>query len=503
MPPSGRLERRPPRCYAHPMSLSTHRRPLFWAFTILFFLTSAAVLFLAFGYRFNLERGIFVYTGSITLSTLPRSVHISLDGEPLPEQRVGLLNNTLHITGLMPGEHTIAVTAPGYKPWEKDAFVRSGIATEFWNVVLLREDYPAVALPDTENVIALAREPGKNIFAAAKVQAGQPSVVLIEEANGTQHEIFSSADHHWSSTVTDKLSWSPNGKQLLLLLEREGALDPAVLNVAEGTLLWLTDLSPTSTLTDIRWDPTDSDSIWTLSQGTLLRLTLGDTPSALIAGNTIRAFGFSGNSVLTLSDSGLLLRLPKDSASTSAPEQFSRSVWSDLGSEHWDLIPYDEDRILLAERSGRKRLVLWNHLSHQDETFTLLGENIESYQFSDDGKKVLLATSHEIEVTFTRAWEVQPARTAGTILQIARFSDPIEQVQWTEDYEHVLFARGQTIKIAELDHRDHRILGDITTLSGEPQQILPRFDENRLYFVTPGFGVTSIVFPEPQGLFGI
>jgi len=64
------------------MNLDRLHKLVFWAFLVLFLATSASILFFTFGYRFSFDRGIFIYTGSVTIKSNPRAVGISLDGSP-------------------------------------------------------------------------------------------------------------------------------------------------------------------------------------------------------------------------------------------------------------------------------------------------------------------------------------------------------------------------------------------------------------------------------------
>ncbi len=110
------------------------RRILFLLFSMSFFIVASSVLFYAYGYRFSIERGVFIYTGSLSLKTNVETVTIKIDGGAIPEKRLGLLNNSIHIAGLNPGEHMIEVEAPGYKSWSKKVVIQSGLTVEFWNI---------------------------------------------------------------------------------------------------------------------------------------------------------------------------------------------------------------------------------------------------------------------------------------------------------------------------------------------------------------------------------
>ena len=81
--------------------------------TLLFSATAPLIVFYAIGYRFNTERGIFVYSGSVTIKPSPLRVDVYIDEENISGKRVNLLNYSYHIGGIKPGEHFIEVKSSG------------------------------------------------------------------------------------------------------------------------------------------------------------------------------------------------------------------------------------------------------------------------------------------------------------------------------------------------------------------------------------------------------
>lgn len=170
------------------------------------------------------------------------------------------------------------------------------------------------------------------------------------------------------------------------------------------------------------------------------------------------------------------------------------------------VISYDRTRIALLNRSTGD-CFLWNS-GETTESFSRLSSEARGLQFSDDGKKVLYWTDWEIFSFFTRKWEVQPARAEGDRVDVGRFSEPIRNVQWSKDYEHVLFSSGDTILMTELDGRGGRNLSAILHLPGEPEQMATFTSDNLLFSLYPAedkksSSLSEITFPEPVGFFGI
>ena len=234
-------------------------------------------------------------------------------------------------------------------------------------------------------------------------------------------------------------------------------------------------------------------------------LVVTNRVGTLVGGQSFQLFSaanFSGNFLYGVHESDGHIERFRGSDAAPTPEHITPGVPDHLNIQSATLVVYDEDRLAFLERTGKRRLFVYNQSPDQEYGFREIGSNVSDIQFSDDGKKLLFFSRNEINVYFFRPWEVQPERAENSILQIARFSDPIASPVWSEDYEHILFLHGNTVKVVELDHRDHRSLSDLVTFPHEPLSIMTAFDENLLYFTFAEQSVLSFVFPEPQGLFG-
>ncbi|MFA9262655.1 MAG: PEGA domain-containing protein [Undibacterium sp.] len=484
------------------MSLSRLRPLIFWCFVMAFFGTASLIIFYAFGYRYSFERGIFVYSGSITVSSLPRSINVTIDGKPLAEKQYGTLNDTIHITGLMPGEHELTLSAPGYRSWSKKTIIQSGISTEYWNVILTREDYPAVTLPNTAGTERIYPHPDNDLFALAKTREGETSVVVYDRQTQEGREVFSRPSAAFDFDLAENFEWSPSGKKILIPLLEDGVRSYYIVTIADGGTEKLSDIAPGLIATNVRWNAAGSEELLFIADRSLYHFDTVKSRTPLHLSENIFAYDVTDNYIYTASaDTGAIARFRNDGSGdnqTDIAPGFEAGPFT--GPAVLDV--YDEERIALLERSDKKRLFFYNRGKDSVYPFREIGKNIDRFQFSNDGKKLLFANGSEISVYFSRDWEVQPRRIENETLQIARFSDPVSNVSWTEDYEHVLFTRGNTLKLIELDGRSGRAINDLKGFVETPSQVLTFFPENRLFVVAPNTDISSFVFPEPQGLFG-
>ena len=482
------------------MKTNRLRSIMFIFLLISFTCVTSFVLFMTLGYRFNFERGIFVYTGSISIKTTPDAVNVLIDGKTVPQGRQNILNGSIHLGGIDPGEHLLEIAAPGYRSWTKKVTVSSGISTEFWNIILAKDTLQPDTLLTGPFVKAFPSPDGKFLALFGKTDK-ETTLTIYEKSTRKAEQIFSSKGFSFNEQLTENLEWSADGKRLIFPLFRGTERHYFLV---DRTTLGTEDMTGRFALPDIRlvrWDPKSTGSVLFLSGDSLSILDTADaanTPQQLADG--IATYDLSKNTIFTLErETGIIYQ--SDLGDTIEPDPITQPI----GIPFTDptLIAYDKDRIAVYEKGGKG--ILFNKGTLDDDSsFTTLGDSLQSLQFSNDGKKLLIATGDELSVLFTRNWDVQPNRSEGDRFQIVRLSTAIASAQWTRDYEHVLFVTGGTLELAELDQRDHRNI--FTLLSGiDPLQILSDFQGNTIAIIDrhdAGNSLLSFVFPKPLTFFG-
>lgn len=484
---------------------------LFWLFVVLFFSTTSGVLFYTFGYRFNFERGIFIYSGSISIKSNPETVDIHIDSELIPQKKLGILNRSIHIGGLMPGEHFIEVSAPGYSTWSKKTTVQSGLSTEFWNVLLVKENNPQEVISGTAHTLKIFQAREQGLLAVAKKNGNVFTVDILNTNTKMNEQVFSLEDASLPADGEENIEWSPDNKKILIPVEQAGKHIYFIVDIASKQVISLNDITQNKikgiVIQDPRWDPANRNFLLYREGNILYRIDAGVADATpLFVKENIRDYSLSGQDIYYFSqDNGIVYRIPAGSVDTK-PTQITTVPIALLPEGSYVLILYDDARLTIREQKTGK-LWIYNKISPSQIIFKEITEkDVKGVQFSDDGKKLLFFTNNEISVYFVRDWEAQPIREKDTTTQIARFSNTVRNVVWTEDYEHILFSLGNNAKIIELDNRDRKNIADFSIFSSPLIQILPRFDENYIYFVSSANGETDAVsratFSEKTGILG-
>lgn len=483
--------------------MTLHRPTVFWLFVLGFLTTVTLVLFYTYGYRFSPTRGVFVYTGSLTIDTNPdNGIAIKIDGEQVPDGRLGVLNKASHIAGLAPGEYQIEVTVPGYQSWQKKVIIESGKSTEFWNVLLTKANPESPTLPNTEASIRAFPGPKQNLIALAKKQGDELTISTYDTEGEESLQVFSLPNANLLDSQSDGIEWSPEAEKLLIPVEHAGVREYYVVDVetTESTLLtqFAAD-TPARKFT--RWHPTERATLFYLDNRTLYQVDTRATewvPEVMYS-NVVSYDVSSGNAYM-LTPNGIIMKATLNSSDYAQEKvlQVTTSPISLIEGTEYFVVMYDDSRISLLET---KTGTFWLYDKETSLEMQKVATGIRGTQFSDDGKKLLYYSDSDISVVYLRDWEVQPVRMAGTHQQIIRLSTALSQVQWTKDYEHIFYANGNQIQYAELDSRDYRNIGHFLTLAKPPLQLFSRFEEDRVYVISED-GLHAIDFPEAPTLFG-
>jgi len=504
------------------------RRIFFWTLVALFFIVAPSIIMNARGYRFDFSRGVFVHSGSIMLKTNPQDFNAYVNGKLETSKKINRINNSYTLTGYIPGNYEIAVGADGFQTWTKKTDVHSGLASEFWNILLVRKDYTRTAF-GTEGVDNFFISPkdkktalAKNTDAGVEMQILNVSGKIIENSFSFPNSVFD------DKTREENIEWSPNEDYLSVpakvtvpapttknetLSKKKPATSAIdnqtiekynyfIANPSDDSSFNLNSFLEKDDIRNVRWDPKDKNYLFFLSANSLYRANITNKNDLKLIADNVSAFDLSKNVVYyTQTPNELVFKTSLDGAAS--PVQLTNNFPDASTSPTKKLVVYDDDRI--AFLNSDHEFFIYNKSEH-DTYFRKLGDGIQSFQFSDDGKKLLFASDNEIFTYFLRDWTVQPERAEDEIQSITRYSELIKNIQWFKDYEHVIFSAGPYVKIIELDGRDHRNCMDILATAVSEPKLTYNHSSERLYFVDKNGDVPdlySIVFPEPGAFLGI
>ncbi len=240
------------------------RRGIALTFALLFLVIAPLTIAYGRGYRVDMKHRRVSLTGVISLAGFPKRIHLSLDSQ-------NIRTTSLPVTarGVLPGDHTVLVGAPGYGTQVLGADVRPGETVFLDDIQLIRENPtttlrtgipPSARLAPTGNALAWINQ----------------DQVVIAAPTGTQH----------AATVASaqKLLWSDDGQVLevrtndderLAYLNRTGVRLSAPVEMAGVTKSIRDRVGEDVQFTSVQhipdgsgWFLTSTDTAWLLPNGT-------------------------------------------------------------------------------------------------------------------------------------------------------------------------------------------------------------------------------------------
>jgi len=473
----------------------------FWILVVLFFITSSVLILFSFGYTFNSDRGIFVHAGSMTIKSNPQNINIQINGTDV-SKKLNRINNSFHINRIKPDEYLVEISAPEFNTWSKKTTIRSGISTEFWNVLLTRKEYKRTDYNQSD-VSNFFIAPSKNLIAATQKKDGQFSVNILDTEKNTTQQIFSSTEHEFTDDKQENIEWSPQSEKIIVPLKKGSDKTYFIMEISTRDIFDLEKLADTSKISYVRWDSKDKNVIYYMSKRDLYRLDIKNPQDKKVIAQQISSYDISGEYIYYFQlPNGIVFQTNLDGSMK--PLQITTSSPTEMNDNSYRIIVYDKERIAMKNKTGQ--LFVFNK-GIEDEYFNKLLDNAKGVQFSNDGKKMLFWNDREIYAYFTRNWEDQPYRNENEILSVTRYSQSIDNIQWSNDYEHIIFSVNKSLKISELDQRDKNNIFDIVLLGQKDSKIVSNFSEDKIYFTdTNNSGqsiIQSIQFPEETPILGL
>lgn len=176
-----------------------HRRILYLSFTVLFLIVAPLLLLYAEGFRIDVRHQLVYKTGLFALTVSPQPDTITID-----TVRRTRTSTAIRIPGLAPGTHTVTVSKNGYHSWTGTVLIRSGTATTYDDIILIRDEEPSVV---AKNVDRMVPSPDKKTMLLLHTN-NQLSLFHLD----TDAEISLPAFAETPNTVT----WSPSSTAVII-----------------------------------------------------------------------------------------------------------------------------------------------------------------------------------------------------------------------------------------------------------------------------------------------
>lgn len=493
---------------------SWQRRIYMISFILLFLIIAPIVVFFARGYRFDNIGKIFVYSGSVTVKTFPQDIDIYLNGKK-KEKRLINVNNSYTINGIKPGKYLLECKKPGYTSWEKNIEVHSGISTEFWNIVLIPKENQELKNYNTTPIKQYFLSPRENeeiVFFSEN--ENEREINLLNIKDNQQNKIFSTSEYDFvDAEKEENIEWSTDNKRILIpFLDNNKNKKYIITKIKKDEAsddLDLHELFNQSNTTNetkqfehVRWMFDRNDELVILTTDhELYYFDLSNPENKILLGTQVSSFDFAGNRIYYSQLPNNFIWEIKNNDVNTKKQITHKAIESDPNLFN-KLVVYDEYRIAFI--NDKKELFVFNEEKEEGEVIMdKIYDNVLGIQLSDDGKKLLFWTENEIWVLMLRKWEVQPLRNKGDKILITRFSEPIKNIQWMDNYENIIFSVGSSIKSVEIDLRDHVNVVNVINLEEQLENRGIFYNkDNQMLILKDKEKLNSLILVDRKGFLG-
>jgi hypothetical protein len=409
----------------------------------------------------------------------------------------------------------LTCTKEGYTSWTKEIEVHSGVSTEFWNIILFPIDSRQVKSFDSISVdqyFISPREENEIIYFWQDEDKRYVSLLNVD--SGESENVFETSEFDFiDADQQENIEWSSDNKRILIPFQKEGEKIYIIARIRKENLEDVInlnalftqamheefDIEKTATETKqlasktsngisfkkVRWMFDKNDELVLLTKDkTLHYFDITRPDKTLVIDKNVSGFDFAGNRIYYSQLPNNIIWEIKNN-DTETKRQITNVPIPESEDDFLRLTAYDQYRIAIETED--KKLYVHNEEKEKGETSMYdLGTSIKGVQFSDDGKKIAYWTSNEMWCLMLREWKVQPIREKGTRIFVTRFSQPIYNIQWMDNYENLLFSIGSSIKSAYIDTRWGVHITDVYSQDDdfENRSVIYNKADQNLYFAS-------------------
>lgn len=407
------------------------------SFVTLFLVTVPVVLLWTAGYSFNWKRQRVQKTGIIQVESVPKNARVLIDGASQKKTTPAM------ITRLLPEDYSVTVEADGYLPWHKTLEVKSSQTTFATGIVLYKNVLSRIDVEKRITASAWSTDGTQVAFVAENGDSKEVSAVTP----GKNPLLL--ARFPKDSLAEETVSWSPDGKFVLLVADSSGATHVIRFSADDSfPPLSVSDRFPKGKLT-AHWTVDGGIGVIDAAGAYVVNATTGKSTPALQGKNALDVDSRGSVSyVLHLTDAsrkGEEQRVILEKITADGPTPFLN-----LPVSHYRFVLGDEGHILIQDQKKGQLLAV----DRNDASFDTL--DATGTQWEPKGSRLLLWNGYEISLYDPRD---------GSRELVTRIGSGIEQCAFSPSGDGILYSTPNGISFVELDPRDVRNTYDLVRYS--------------------------------------
>ena len=399
-------------------------------FLVIVFLVGGPFLIMySQGYRFDMEKFLFLETGGMYVKAYPNDVSVSIDNKF--ENKTSAFSRDLLVQNLLPEEHDIKIEKDNYRKWEKNLLIEKKKVAEAKYVILFPNEIPFAKA--SEGVLSFFKFPNDNRLILIK----EKGLYIFDQDKNEETQIL--AEKQMVANIKD-IIFSKSGKKIILATEKGSYyLVNTESKVISPSLIKNFNIKTKN----ISFDPNNDSFVFFESNSQLYKMNIDKrTTPQLFKENKIKSSALYGDIMYTLEEDGNLI---KTSILLNNPDTLTKTPFDINLSNSYSIIQM-EGQVFLIENK-KIAYMLKNGL------FEKIIESNNELLYSPFYDKILFVSNNEIRLLFLKDIDSTFFKKSGEMVFISRLSNKINDIKWLNG-EYFVYSTNNKAYISETDNRD-------------------------------------------------
>lgn len=390
---------------------------------LVFFVASSVAIFFAFGYTYNFSKNTVEKRSVLFVKSYPKNADILLNGI------INRKKTPARITYLNPNIYNIEVAKEGYYSWNKQFLIKPNQTVFIEDIslffkqpkseILLQGDFKEISIsPDLNKIIFINNtDKSLNVFDSTTERSTQIGQNMNDVLN---------------------IIWSSDSKKILLQFKDKNLI--AHYDFLNSAMLDLKDLITVNTK-QISWDKYDSNLLYVVDEK-------NNTYSLDISTQKITKLEFFNVLTIKAESDKIYYVQKRDNKNYfhvyDKKEKIDKEIFELNASDAFEFLLQNKDYICLFDKSNEKLYLIDPNLNtYLFKTF----DNIVSINWDLYNRLLLIQKDFEISI-----YDVLQNQE----ILINRFSEPVKNVFWHKNNNHIFYGLGDKLYISEIDIRDKK-----------------------------------------------
>lgn len=380
------------------------------------------------GYRFDIEKFVFVETGGIYVKVYPNDADVFVDNKY--ENKTATFSRDLLVQNLLPEEHIVKIEKQDYRIWEKNLLVEKKKVAEAKYIILFPNDIPFSK--SIEGVNKFFKFPNDNRLILIK----EKELSIFDQEKNEEKIILSGSQ--MINNIKD-IVFSKTGKKIIVITEKGSHY---LINTESKVISPSLIKNFTLKTKNISFDPTNEAMVFFESNSLIYEMNIDKrTTPTTFKKEKVETSSLYGDIMYSLEGGDLVrtsIMLNSTDKLTKEPLAINKASLYEIVQMEGQMFVFENKKIAYMLKDGLFEKVI---------------ESNEEIKYSPFYDKILFTDNNEIWLLLLKDADSPFFKKAGSKVFISRLSNKITDIKWLNG-EYFVFSSNNKAYISETDNRD-------------------------------------------------